>query len=426
MVSLERAPVEDRNGATAPPPGRASQVDGKAKAKAKTSRLWWRVHQWVGLKLSILLGFVFLTGAIAVFSHEIDWLLRPALRVDPATVEGPVAWSAAARNVAALHPKAKLLLLDAPVDRGFAMTATIQTPDGRRSFVYLHPSTGAVRGEGSWVGAQRILRNMHRHLNLPTKIGVPIVSALAVLLLISLATSFVVYKKWWRGFFRPVRWRDARTAMGDLHRLAGLWSLWFVALIGATGLWYLVESTVAKAPPTPRAKVAAVKLDARGIADRLETNLAAAQAAYPGLRVQRVIPPAGKVGAFQFQGQHKAVLVRERANVAWTDAATGQVVLTTDGRALTAHQRISEMADPLHFGTFGGVWTKLIWFVFGLAMTSLAVSGVAVYALRLSREGGSAWTRAWRGMGPWRWPALAGVGVALALLPILFQAAGGD
>lgn len=413
MVSVERAQ-------TAATPRRA--------AKPKTSRLWWSVHQWVGLKLSILLGFVFLTGTIAVFSHEIDWALRPALRVDPATVHGPVAWSAAARNVAALHPDARILLLDEPIDRGFALTATIQKPDGVRAFVYLHPSTGAVRGEGPWVGAHRVLRNMHRHLNLPTPIGVPIVSALSILLLTSVGTSFAVYKKWWRGFFKPVRWRDARTAMGDLHRLAGLWSLWFAALIGATGLWYLAESTVAKAPPFPRAKVAAVKLDTRKLADRLETNLNAAQAAYPGLRIQRIAFPGGKVGAFQFAGQYKAVLVRERANMAWTNPATGAVVLLTDGRELTVHQRISEMADPLHFGTFGGVWTKLIWFAFGLVLTALAVSGVAIYALRLSREGRTwaVWTTAWRGMGAWRWPALAGIGVALALLPALFLAAGGD
>lgn len=413
MVSVERAQ-------TAATPRRA--------AKPKASRLWWSVHQWVGLKLSILLAFVFLTGTIAVFSHEIDWALRPALRVDPATVHGPIAWSAAARNVAALHPDARILLLDEPIDRGFALTATIQKPDGVRAFVYLHPSTGAVRGEGPWVGAHRVLRNMHRHLNLPTPIGVPIVSALSILLLISVGTSFVVYKKWWRGFFKPVRWRDARTAMGDLHRLVGLWSLWFVALIGATGLWYLAESTVAKAPPSPRAKVAAVKLDTRKLADRLETNLNAAQAAYPGLRIQRIAFPAGKVGAFQFAGQYKAVLVRERANVAWTNPATGAVVLLTDGRELTVHQRISEMADPLHFGTFGGVWTKLIWFAFGLALTALAVSGVAIYALRLSREqrASAVWASAWRGMGAWRWPALAGIGVAQALLPALFLAAGGD
>jgi uncharacterized iron-regulated membrane protein len=415
MVSVERGQEQAEA-----PPRRA------AKPKAKGARVWWLVHQWVGLKLSILLGFVFLTGTLAVFSNEIDWLLRPAMRVDPATVQGPVAWGQAARNVAAARPAAKILLLNAPIDRGFAMVATVQHPDGGRGFFYAHPSTGVVQGEGDWVGAQRILRNMHRHLNLPTAIGVPIVSALSVLLLISVATSFVVYKKWWRGFFRPVRWRDARTAMGDLHRLAGLWSLWFVALIGATGLWYLAESTVAKAPPAPRAKVAAVKLDARGLADRLPAILSAAQAAYPGLRIQRIIFPAGKVGAFQFQGQHKALLVRERANAAWTEAATGEVVLLTDGRELTVHQRISEMADPLHFGTFGGVWTKLIWFAFGLAMTSLAVSGVAVYALRLSRERrvSSATATAWRGMGLWRWPALAGIVVALALLPALFRAAG--
>jgi len=86
------------------------------------------------------------------------------------------------------------------------------------------------------------------------------------------------------------------------------------------------------------------------------------------------------------------------------------------------------MAAPLHFGTFGGVWSKLIWFAFGSFLTALAVSGVAIYALRLSREKRAAvvWTTAWRGMGVWRWPALAGIGAALALLPALFRAAGGD
>ncbi|HEV7233138.1 MAG TPA: PepSY domain-containing protein, partial [Sphingorhabdus sp.] len=50
-------------------------------ARAKRGRLWWHVHQWVGFKLSLLLGFICLTGTLAAFSSEIDWLLTPSLRV---------------------------------------------------------------------------------------------------------------------------------------------------------------------------------------------------------------------------------------------------------------------------------------------------------------------------------------------------------
>lgn len=401
------------------------------RSPRKASRVWWSVHQWVGLKLSILMSFIFLTGTIAVFSAEIDWLLQPALRVDAATVSGPVNWPGVAQAVARHAPEAEIQRLEGPIDRGFAVTAVIRRPDDSLAFVYAHPTTGAVQGDGHWVGAKRIFRNMHRHLMMPVKWGVPIVSSLAVLLLISLVSSFVVYKKWWRGFFRPIRMTDARTAFGDVHRLAGVWSLWFVALMILTGVWYLAESLGLKAPPTPRAKVEAVALSTPELAARLGDSLAAAQRANPDLRIEAVLFPGGKSGAFVFHGQDKAILVRPRVNTVWTSAATGEAVLTTDGRDLSVHQRISEMADPLHFGTWGGLATKLVWFVFGAFLTALSLSGLAIYSLRLLRaeRRPPGWRavlgRAWIGMGLWRWPALGLVITAFVLLPSVF-AVGGD
>lgn len=397
-----------------------------ARPRRKASRVWWTVHQWVGLKLAIFASFVFLTGTIAVFSAEIDWLLRPALRVDAATVTGPMDWAGVARSVAAHAPDNRIQSLEAPLDRGFAAVATVKRPDGALAFVYAHPSTGAVQGDGHWVGAKRILRNMHRHLFMPVDIGVPIVSIVAVLLLVSLMTSFVVYKKWWRGFFRPIRLTDARTAFGDFHRLAGLWSLWFVLLMILTGIWYLAESVGLQAPPHPRTNASAVAMSTPEQADRLAVSLAAARAANPHLRIEGVRFPTEKLGAFVFHGQDRAILVRPRSNTVWTAVPDGRVLLTTDGRDLSVHQRISEMADPLHFGTWGGLPSKIAWFVFGALLTGLSVSGVAIYSLRLlraeraPRNTGAVMVKAWIGMGAWRWIALGLLVACFALLPSVF------
>lgn len=404
-------------------------MDGRPQAarrrpRAKPARLWWLVHQWAGLKLAILLTFVFATGTLAVLSHEIDWLLQPGLRVSPATVSDEPQWDLIAAAAAAHPASAAIRSIDAPVASAFAANVHIIRPDGSQGFLYAHPETGVIQGVGPWAGAQRILRNMHRHLNLPLNIGVPLVSVLSVLLLASLVSSLVVYKKWWRGFFKPVRWRDARTAWGDIHRLAGLWSLWFVALIALTGIWYLAESLGLDAPPAIKASAERAIPDNEVVA-RFPASLEAARAAFPELAIRRIVFPAKPGQAFRFEGDASAILVRPRANAVWADPATGGVLATSRGEQLSVHQRISEAADPLHFGTFAGYGSKLPWFLFGCLLTMLCVSGVTIFALRLSlsaREQRKAVRIAWIGMGRWKWLATLLVGLGLILVYPLIAA----
>jgi len=391
-------------------------------------RVWWQVHQWVGLKLSLVLAFILFTGALAVLSHEIDWLLQPSLRVAPSSVKGEVRWDRIAAS-AAVYPRTKAMLsMESPTASAFAVRVMVAFEDDSLGFLHVHPTTGAVQGTGPWWGAQRILRNMHRHLNLPTNIGVPLVSSLALLMLVSVATSLVVYKGWWRGLFKPVRAAKPRTLWGDLHRLVGVWSLWFFLLIAVTSVWYLAESVGLDAPALPSTKIDAPVDDAgfKTVGQRVADSLAAVRRAAPGLRIEQVVFPSRSNGALVFQGQRTAWLVRARANAAFTDPTTASVLRTTDARALDVHQRISEMADPLHFGNFAGYWSKVPWFLFGLALTFLAVSGCAVYAIRLADRAKQAldWRggaqAAWAGMGRWRWVSVTMIAVAFGLLPALF------
>ena len=165
-----------------------------------------------------------------------------------------------------------------------------------------------------------------------------------------------------------------------------MWSLWFVALISLTGVWYFIESLGGQAPPQPKVEREAFAGERTG-SGNLRASIDAALAAYPGLRVEAVALPTDDA-VLQINGDFEAVLVRPRSNAVYVDTSTNEVLLTTDGRDLSLHQRIGEMADPLHFGSFGGYWTKLVWFLFGLAMTALSVSGAAIYSLRIARERG--------------------------------------
>ena len=393
--------------------------------KKKTSRIWWHVHQWVGFKLALFTSFVFLTGTLAVLSNEIDWLLQPSLRVAPSSVAAEPDWEKIAASATRYPGVRQITSIDSPTASAFAVKVAVVWQDHRYGFLHIHPATGVVQGEGPWVGAQRILRNMHRHLNLPGWIGIPIVTAVSFLLLISLATAFVVYKKWWRGFLKTPRRRDARTWWGDFHRLAGVWSLWFVALIALTGLWYFVEELGADAPVPSMAEVTPFPGDVPAMGRVFAASLEATRAADPGIRLETIRFPTERSGAFVFTGQKRAWLVRPRANAVWTDAATAKVLAIYDAEDLDVHQRISEMADPLHFGTFGGYWTKLSWFVFGALLTALSVSGVAIYGLRIAHQAGAPddirkpLGLAWDGMARWRWISLALVATGFIFLPLL-------
>ncbi|WP_346766752.1 PepSY-associated TM helix domain-containing protein [Novosphingobium sp. ERW19] len=387
-----------------------------AKTREEKGRsLWWRIHSWAGLKLAIFMTFALATGTLSVFAHEIDWLVTPAMRVSPQ--DGPRAsWGTLAAAAAQAVPQGRLQTLYAPIDPWFAAEAWIDTGRDAPLRVYVDPWTGAVTGTHGWANVHRFLRQVHRHLMLPTTIGIPLVSSLALLLLASLVTGIVTYKKWWRGFFRLPRRGDVRRLSGDLHRLGGLWSLWFVALIGLTGVWYLVETLGGKAAVPKLTEVETVVPAPTGAA--LDRLIVKAQRMRPGLDIReiRFTPDNGVV----LLGQDRAWLVRDRANGLAIDPSDGHVLTVLDGMDLDVHQRISEMADPLHFGTLGGLSTKMVWFLFGMVLTGMSVTGVIIHAKRLEKadqDQRSAGRLAWAGMGAWAYICTGLVILALALTP---------
>lgn len=408
--------------------GEPAVATSQPSKRRKTSRLWWHIHQWVGFKLSLLLGFILLTGTLAVFSAEIDWLIHPSMRVAPSSVTGEPDWVRVVAGATSAPDVAVVSRIVEPTASAFAVKAAVEYDDGSLGYLHIHPMSGVVQGRQGFVDAARVLRNMHRHLNLPAKYGIPLVTILSFLLAISVVTSLVVYKKWWRGFLKWPRGRDARTWWGDFHRLAGVWSLWFVALIALTGIWYFVESVGGEAPPLPKAQVEGVDAGPRGIGKLFAASLTAARRADPALDIAIIDIADYDDGAFVFEGQKSAWLVRPRANSVHVDPITGDVALVADATALTVHQRIGEMADPLHFGTFAGYWSKIAWFLFGLLLTGLSLSGVAIYGLRIAREARENIATAkglaigWADMRHWRWPALLLILAALALIPGLFVA----
>ena len=356
-------------------------------AKNSRSQLWFLVHSWIGLKLSLFMSFILMTGSIAVFRHEIDWLLKPELRASEAVPENQVAWGDAYDSLRQVYPEADLISLNRYHNEAFALNAVLVTEWGENSYLWFDPADGAFTGNTSFYGVQRFFRNVHRHLMLPITYGVPIVTALALPLLISLIAGFVVYKKFWRGFFRWPRFgRKPRIWLGDLHRLTGLWTSWFIALIALTSVFYFVEEFGLRGTPFPGPEALEQRRSTLPDGfDGAELDLAVyrARQVLPDLRIRRILFPGNRNRPIAIQGDNTAWLVRPRANTVYIDPVSLQVVGSYTGEELDFYTRISEAADPLHFGYFGGIWTQALWFVLGVLMSGLSITGILIYAKRI-------------------------------------------
>jgi uncharacterized iron-regulated membrane protein len=365
----------------------------------------------------MLLAFICLTGTFATLGHEIDWLITPSLRVTPTAADSTPQWAAIAAKAAMHRPDARIVEIRAPEAAAFAARVVVETPDGERLYLNSHPKTGTVQGESRWYGAHRLLSKLHERMNIESDLIKIVISGLSIILLVSTVSALFVYRKWWRGFLRPVRISDARVGWGDFHRLAGVWSMAFAFIIGASGLLFFLSNVgLGSTRPSP-AGSPLTSSNTATLSAQLPQALASAQSVFPGLQITRVKFPDKKSGAFVFEGKSDAILVRDRANSIWVEPQTGRVLQHDTPATLDGWSRLHEAAQPLHFGTFGGYWMRYVWFIFGALLSALPVSGVAIYCLRLSRAAatetqvGSLVRMVWLGMGYLRWP-IAGLVLA--------------
>jgi uncharacterized iron-regulated membrane protein len=362
-----------------------------------TARGWFRVHSWIGLMTGLLLFIVCWSGTFATIANEIDWLLTPELRVRP---QGPmVSWERLLDAVQTKYPDATVRSLHSPVYPRFAAVAIMDTDTQELVRVYVNPYTGEVLGSGSYFTVQRFFRSLHMHLFID-RAGYYIVGALALALLLSLGTALLFYRRWWKRFlaFRPGR--SLRAFWSEAHKLSGLWSLWFVLVIALTGLWYLFEiaridigdgKSVWVGPGSQAVKPLPELRAEEGLS--LTELRRQAQAVRPELVIRNVFFDFG--GYFYVDGQAGHLLVRDRANRIFIHPATGTVVYDQDASDLSPYWRWSDTADPLHFGDFGGLMTKLIWFVFGAGLSMICLTGAYLHAQRLRHD--LAGRASWRG-----------------------------
>ncbi|MGA4636699.1 PepSY-associated TM helix domain-containing protein [Pseudomonas solani] len=367
--------------------------------KKSRSRLWFLVHSWLAMPIWCFMLIVCVTGTLAVVSQELVWLAKPEVRASKTDAgQQRIGYDEIVSRLHSAHPDAVINAIRRPGEDHFALLVDVSYPDTSVATLYVNPYTGAIQGRSSSFDFRQFTRALHGWWLVPFSNGYSwgwyLVSLLGLPMLASLVTGLVVYKRFWKGFLTPrLRFdQGARIFWGDFHRLSGIWSIWFIAVIAITGLWFLVQAILSDnhitlssegIPPVLARDAVPIATPGKPVARiELERAVAIASQTIPSLEAEALYFPEDAYSALYIYGSSNYPLMYQSVALNPFD---GQVVAVRRLGDRSPLEFITESMHPLHTGDFGGLWSKLIWFAFGLILSLMVLSGFLIWSKRTAQ-----------------------------------------
>jgi len=359
-----------------------------------------RVHLWLGLSLGVLFVVLGLTGSALVFYVEIDAALNREARSDTRLVApgwNSTVWDRALSTGRSHRP-------DPQGDWSFEVTGEGGSIPARfypsslhaghhaeREMLWFSPDGSTIVRSDPWGGyIMSWLYELHMHL-LAGEPGRQIVGWSGFAMLILLFTGVIV---WWpRGSWRKALAFKRKAApirrLRDIHKLSGLWSLILLFLLVATGALLALPEIKAKlftAVIAAPDQVPSVRSGtASGPQVPISTALAAAHKALPDARLAFIDVPDGGDKPIRLRVQvpgdpHH----RFPGSFIFVDQYSGRVLTVHDVRRGNASGAVNSWVRPIHDGTIGGLWGRVLAVILGFVPLLLFVTGLLHWRRRLT------------------------------------------
>jgi uncharacterized iron-regulated membrane protein len=356
----------------------------------------FQTHRWLGLTASILLCIAGVTGSVLVFWHEIDRAVIAWRFGQVSPVGEPLSVTAIASTVKATYANKGLTLSSLTFPDHADQPYMMSFLDAAEHYleVFINPYTGQVIGdrfwESSWLG---IVFKLHYKL-LAGDVGMLIMGIVALITLILSVTGIVLWPGWRKlvaGF--KIKWDGhIKRVNFDLHKVAGIVTAVFLALIGLTGFaWNVPQAKVTEAiyaatltgkPADPVSKPISGQ-QPLAIEDLIQRG----NAVIPNTKTTFLVFPDKPEAPF-LVAKRKAQEVGRYGNTRiYLDQFTGELVQLQDGVKPSRAEAILNQFNSVHFGTFGGLPTRILYVFVGLAPLVLFITGTVMWWHRRRLKG---------------------------------------
>jgi uncharacterized iron-regulated membrane protein len=368
-------------------------------------KLCSKLHLWLAIPFGIFITVVCLTGALLVFEEEINHLTSPQLYYVEASGEAPMNPKHLAAQVAETLPE-DVSVTGITVSDDPQKTWLVSLSKPRHTSVAVNPYTGEVLGRversaffSKVIALHRFLLNAPRERGAMT-VGKAIVGISVLVLVVVLITGIVM---WAPRQLRALGSRltisgkhGTRTFLAQLHHAGGMYALIFVLLMVLTGLtwsfgWYrtafyaLFDSNnnattqvTAAAPHSERGE----HPQGRG--------------GNPNYQHAKHEGEGGNANYQHAQHEGNGNANYQHAQHEGNGAPNYQHAQHEGGRPNVAEITVMHDTDRptttqgwvywIHTGKWGGIVTKIIYFLACLIGASLPLTGYYLWAVRKKRK----------------------------------------
>ena len=346
----------------------------------------WKIHSWLGLIAGIPLIIIAFTGSLLVFKDEINTVLIPDRVVVEPTDKGYLPLDTrieALREQLPNHEVAGIAFYMEPERADFVYV--IEHNDHDWLHVFQNPYTGEVLGPVLATDSEIMgwLLELHYTL-LAGHTGVAICGLIAVMLCLLGISGFFLYRKFWKNFF-TLRWKSsARALTGNLHKRLGVLSAPVFLILGLTGavwnLYHVVEDFGHDHDEEAHAAIHRFF----NIDLSFDTMAAESIEKMPDFQIRYLSFPWEADTPIRFFGEYidQSSFRSPYHSTVTFDAQTGEYVRHDRITDAPTWMQVYDSFTPLHYGTFGGWATRILWCVLGAAPGYLALSGFFIWRKR--------------------------------------------
>ena len=365
--------------------------------KINENKKLWVIHSWVGLYAGVVIAFLSITGAAALFRIELDHVFNPHLRsVVPGSQK--IAMTPLVEKIKAQHPDKVLFEVELPGSSKGSWNIRLLPQKQNRLFpvfweVFVNPYSGEILGERNYYKTFNFyLRNIHVRFY-EGFYGRQIVGLAGIALLVSTITGFLIYGQFMKKqLFGTIRKKNLRVSQADFHKLIGILALVFNLMIAITGAWLGLQGYLQKwlnierpntfkviEKPYSKEEDIAQTFDFDSIYNSSRTH-------FPHLMPTIIRPSANGDGVVTVLGDVPKQVYERNNNKIVLSKNDYQPLFIYNISNDDAGGKLFYVQESLHFGDYGGLALKLLYCLLALSSGFLAMSGFIVYLERTRKK----------------------------------------